>query len=128
GIFIRATEEGNPAFTGMEIQILDDHGKSPNKTSTGALYSAVAPSENLSKPAGEWNEVEIACIGRRLKVTMNGKRLYAVNLDDKHLNAQLPNDQKLNKRVPSGFIGMQNHGNLVKFRNIRIKDMTLPMK
>lgn len=128
GIFIRATEEGNPAFTGMEIQIMDDHGKPPVKNSTGALYAAVAPAANVSKPAGEWNEIEIACIGRRVKVTMNGQRLYAVNLDSPQLNAELPEDQKLTNRVPTGFIGLQNHGNVVEFRNIRIKDMTLPEK
>lgn len=126
GIFIRATEDGNPAFTGMEIQIMDDHGKPPVKNSTGALYAAAAPVANVSKPAGEWNEIEIACIGRRVKVTMNGQRLYAVNLDSAQLNSELPEDQKLTNRVPTGFIGLQNHGNLVEFRNIRIKDMTLP--
>jgi len=124
GIFIRAAEEGNPAFSGMEIQILDDYDQAPDTHSAGALYGAVAPAVNASKPAGEWNQVEIACVGRRVRVTMNGRRLYAVNLDDKELNATLRDDQKLTNRVPTGFIGLQNHGKPVEFRNIRIKDMS----
>jgi len=123
GIFVRASLDGNPAFSGMEIQILDDSGEPPSKHSTGALYDAVQPAVNTSKPAGEWNQIEIACIGRRMKVTLNGQRLYAVNLDDRELNAGLAEDRKLTNRVPSGFIGLQNHGSPVEFRNIRIKNM-----
>ncbi|MFN3422226.1 MAG: DUF1080 domain-containing protein, partial [Armatimonadota bacterium] len=71
GIFIRSALEGNPAFTGMEIQILDDHGRDPASNTTGAIYGAVAPKKNMSKPAGEWNCVEIICSGPWVVVAMN---------------------------------------------------------
>lgn len=121
GVFIRATEEGNPAYTGMEIQILDDHGRPATATGSGSVYAAVAPRVNAAKPAGEWNEMEIACIGRMLRVRLNGQLLYVVNLDDPEINAKLPEGQKLKDRVPKGFIGLQNYGNHLEFRNIRIK-------
>jgi len=107
----------------MEIQILDDYGREPDVHSNGALYAAVKPAVNPSKPAGQWNSREIVCIGRRIKVSENGKRLYAVNLDDPAYNSG-PDAPNLGRRLPAGFIGLQNHGSPVEFRNIRIKDMS----
>jgi hypothetical protein len=122
GIFLRATAEGNPAYTGMEVQIMDDYGQPPSKTSTGSLFAAAAPRVSPTKPAGEWNDAEIICIGRRVKVTMNGQYLYSVNLDDPEMNASISEQFRFPNRAPAGFIGLQNHGLPAQFRNIRIKD------
>lgn len=127
GVFLRATAEGDPAFTGMEIQILDDHGKYDDKDkridshATGSLYDAVPPSKNMSKATGEWNSYEITCFGNELRVTLNGEQLYAINLDttpDTH-NSRA----KLSMRAPTGFIGLQDHGSPVWFRNIKLKKL-----
>jgi hypothetical protein len=56
-----------------EVQILDDAGKPPNLHGDGALYSRIKPAVNASKPAGEWQTVEIRLIGRDVSVTLNGK-------------------------------------------------------
>jgi len=141
GIFIRAAPQGNPAFSGMEVQVLDDYGRPPNKHTAGALYAAVAPCKNASKPAGEWNEVEITCDHRRVKVVMNGVTLYDINLDDPELDKEIASyvhpvrikgkDGKmitvqkpyppLKTRARKGYIGLQNHGHRVEYRKIRIK-------
>jgi len=121
GIFIRSAKEGNPAFTGMELQILDDHGEEPERHHTGAIYASVAPSKNMSKPAGEWNKVTIFCIGRRVIDVMNGEKIIDVNLDD--YTVRLENHEPLSRRLPKGFIGLQNYGNLAWFRNIKIKPL-----
>jgi hypothetical protein len=114
GIFIRSALEGNPAFTGMEVQILDDHGRQPTPHTTGAIYDAVAPKKNMSKPAGEWNFVEIICSGPWVVVAMNGEEIVRVNMDE---------HPKLKDRLRKGYIGLQNHGSRVEFRNIRIKEL-----
>jgi hypothetical protein len=114
GIFIRSALEGNPAFTGMEIQILDDHGREPAPYTTGAIYDAVAPKKNMSKPAGEWNFVEIICSGPWVVVAMNGEEIVRVNMDE---------HPKLKDRLRKGYIGLQNHGSRVEFRNICIKEL-----
>src|SRR5262245_9009833 len=75
GVFLRSTLEKNPAFTGHEMQILDDHGRPPAKSTSGALYDVVAPTRNMSKPAGEWNQVRIECRGRRIQIAMNGESI-----------------------------------------------------
>jgi len=108
GIFIRSALEKNPAFTGHEMQIVDDHGREPKKSSTGALYDVVAAKKNMSRPAGEWNQVRIDCDGPRVQVTMNGEAIIDYQTD----------------RLTRGYIGLQNHDTnaVVKFRNIRITE------
>ncbi|MCG3128683.1 MAG: hypothetical protein CHACPFDD_03573 [Phycisphaerae bacterium] len=121
GVFVRATKDGDPAFTGMEVQIMDDAGKDASPQGNGALYDEVAPAKNMSKPAGEWNSYEIMCFGNELRVALNGEQLYHINLDtnaDKHHKRE-----KLSMRAATGFIGLQDHGNPVWFRNIRIKPL-----
>jgi len=108
GIFIRSALEKNPAFTGHEMQIVDDHGREPRKSSTGALYDVVAASKNMSRPTGEWNQVRIDCDGPRIQVTMNGEAIIDYRTD----------------RLTRGYIGLQNHDTnaVVRFRNIRITE------
>lgn len=108
GIFIRSGIEKNPAFTGHEVQILDDHGRAPAKFTTGSLYDVVAPAKNMSKPTGEWNAVRIDCDGRRIHVTMNGEAIVDYETS----------------RLTRGYLGLQNHDTnaVVKFRNIRITE------
>src|SRR5260221_4993068 len=121
GIFLRAGRTGNPAFTGMELQILSDAGKPADVHSTGALYGAAAPTKNMAKPDGEWNQVEVTGIKREDSATWNGEKILDVPLDDpKYHNAQ---ERPLAERLPFGHIGLQAYssGTPVAFRNIRVK-------
>ncbi len=108
GVFIRSAIEKNPAFSGHEMQILDDHGKDPKKYTTGALYDVVAASKNMSKPAGQWNKARITCSGKRIQINLNGEDIVDYQTD----------------RLTRGYIGLQNHDDhaVVKFRNIRITE------
>jgi hypothetical protein len=121
GIFLRALEDGNPAFNGMELQILSDHGKPASQHSTGSLYGASAPARNMALPDGKWNKVEISLIDRRLRATWNGDLVQDINLDDPQFaKAQ---EKPLAERSPFGHVGLQayNTGTPVEFRNIRIR-------
>ncbi len=108
GVFIRSGTEKNPAFTGHEMQILDDHGKEPKTWSTGALYDVVAASKNMSKPAGQWNKARITCTGKRIQISLNGEDIVDYQTD----------------RLTRGYIGLQNHDNhaVIQFRGIRITE------
>jgi len=138
GVFIRCPLKGRWSRTGMEIQILDDHGKPPSRKSSSAVYDVRAPDKNMSKPAGKWNRTEITCKGRQLKVVINGETVHDICLDDPELNpteipekykGKNPNDipgyiqAPLAKRAQKGHISLQNHSSPVWFRNIRIKVM-----
>ncbi|MGH9662063.1 MAG: 3-keto-disaccharide hydrolase, partial [Bryobacteraceae bacterium] len=121
GIFLRARPEGDPAFSGMELQIASDDGRPPGPRSTGALYGAAAPSKNMARPTGEWNQVEVSLIGRRLSVVWNGEKIHDLDLDDpQYAKAQ---ERPLADRAPFGHVGLQAYssGAPVEFRNLRIK-------
>ena len=77
GIGIRAPFEGDAAYQGMEIQILDDgdqkyKGKIKPEQYHGSVYDMIPARTGYRKPPGEWNEEEIAVDGRHIKVTLNG--------------------------------------------------------
>ena len=112
GIFLRTSEQGRPAFAGMEIQIIDHPDHTTGVKATAAIYDSVAPSRNTSRPLGQWNALEITCNGRRVAVRHNGVTVVDANLD------AYP---ELRARLPRGYIGLQNHGTPVAFRNIGIK-------
>ena len=114
GVFARSLLEGRPAYNGVEFQILDDHGTPPSLTSTGSIYDAVAPSGNLARPAGAWNDVEITCAGGRVVFVLNGERVVDVDLDA---------DESLRGRPREGYLGLQNHASAVAFRNVRVKEL-----
>jgi len=78
GVFLRSALEKNPAFTGYEMQILDDQGRKPTKGSSGGLYDVVAATENMSKAAGEWNIVKIATRGQHIEVWVNGTKTVII--------------------------------------------------
>jgi hypothetical protein len=107
GIFIRSSTEKNPAFTGYEMQITADAGRTPTKHSGGGLYDVVAATKNVSKPAGEWNHVRIVVHGTHVHIEMNGEPILDYHDAD---------------RSERGYIGLQNHDarSVVKFKNIEI--------
>ena len=122
GVCVRTTKEGDPPYTGFEIQIMDDEGMLPNRYTSGAIYGVVTPMHNASKPVGQWNQMEITADGPLVKVVLNGFKLIDADLSQlteprgvfKKPHADLP---------PSGYICLQDHGSPVWFRNIRIKPL-----
>lgn len=126
GIGIRAPLQGDAAYQGIEIQILDDqHPKykawlKPEQHH-GSIYGLIPARTGFLKPAGEWNEQEILADGRRIRVTLNGVIILDTSLD-------IVREPELLKRHPgllrtSGHIGLLGHGTRVEFRNLRIKQL-----
>lgn len=123
GVFLRSPHEGDPAYTGMEIQVLDDEAEIYAKLQPyqycGGLYGLQAPAKRVSKKAGEWQKYHIVADGRHIKTTLNGTLLYDANLDDyKAAEASHPGIKRT-----GGYIGLQNHGSRLDYRNIRIKEL-----
>jgi len=118
GVFIRAPREGHTSKVGMEIQILDDDAEI-HKTikpfqHTASIYGVVAPSKAAQKKAGEWNTMRIRCKGDQVTVTLNGEKVV-----DADMNAY----DDLKGRPRKGYIGLQNHGSGLEFRNVRLKKL-----
>jgi hypothetical protein len=106
----RATRPSHAAY---EVQLLDDAGKKPSKTSSGALYGYIAPILNATKPSPEWNEIDVDCEGPHIRVVMNGKPVLDVDQ-----NMFEPTRGK----PLAGYICLQSHTYQVVFRNVRIRE------
>jgi hypothetical protein len=122
GLFLRAPHEGDPAYTGMEIQILDDYadrlGSLRGDQYTASIYDVQAVSERASRPAGQWQKMRIVCRGPRVKVILNGRKVIDVDVTDfSHKSDTHPG---LERR--RGYIGLQDHGSFVEFRRIKIRE------
>lgn len=133
GVFLRAARDGsNPAYSGCEVQILDDFHWEEVTGSTlkpwqfsGSLYGAVAPRvADALRPPGEWNTTEILYRGSRLAVALNGILLYDVDTSTLVPEQGPP----FAGRAPAGFIGLQHHSPAqvegdasIRFRNVRVQ-------
>jgi hypothetical protein len=131
GVGIRTPAKGNPAYLGMEIQILDDsgeiyQGKLQPYQHHGSIYGVVPSKTGHMKPVGEWNSQEILCHGSHVRVTLNDYVIVDAFLDqiDKTIDGQ-PHPGLHNE---AGHIGFLGHGSRVEFRNIRIKELATQAK
>ncbi len=124
---------GQPYQTGPEIQVLDNEKHPDAKAGTthqaGALYDMIAPSEDVTRPVGEWNTMEITIdyAGETGKVVMNGTELLTFPLGNDAWDAMVA-DSKFDGwegfgQYHEGKIGLQDHGDRVAFRNIKIKPL-----
>lgn len=105
-----------PSYYSYEIQLTDDAGKPANSHSSGSLYRYVAPSENAMKPAGEWNQIDVECVGPRITVTLNGKEIINVDQTSTSIDA-------LKDKPTKGYVCVQNHGGFIEFRKIQIREI-----
>lgn len=130
GIFIRTGSRPQWLHTGIEIQVLDSFGKEKaDKHDCGAIYDCLEPKANASKPADQWQHITITARSQRIGVVLNGQEVIDMNLDEwtePHKNPDGTKNKFNNayKDMPKkGYIGFQDHGNAVWFRNVRIKTL-----
>lgn len=130
GVFVRTGDIVNWLHTGIEMQILDrPEGDFEPKWRCGGIFDCLAPAKNVEKAAGEWNHATITCKGSKIQVVLNDEQVVDMNLN-KWTKAHLNPDGSKNKfntaykKMPrSGHIGLQYHGNPIKFRNIVIHEL-----
>jgi len=115
GIYFRVKDATDPVKTGIEIQLLDSHGKKGNLThhDCGGVVTVRPAAKNMAKPAKEWNKMEVRCEGKHLKVWLNGEKIQDMYLDH----------TKLKDHPLKGSIGFQDHGLPFQLRNILIEEL-----
>jgi hypothetical protein len=122
GVFLRAPRSGNPAFAGMEIQVLDDYAQQyenlmPSQY-TGSVYGVAAAKPRATKPAGQWQSMKIVCRGPQVQVTLNGTPVVNANLaEHQDKLAEHPGIAR-----SKGYVGLQNHGSGLEYRNIKLRE------
>jgi hypothetical protein len=133
GIYVRVPEDGNhhrendtlpPA--GVEVQVLDDfaekHAKLKDYQYSASVYDIAGASPRVSRQPGGWNTMEINCRGQHYSIVHNGTTVVNLTEDDHPL---------IKLRKTEGFLGLQNHSTVVRFRNLRIgpaAEFPLPAK
>jgi len=123
GLGIHYPGTGNPAYSGMELQILDNthpkYAKLKDYQYHGSLYTLQAAKRGHLKPVGEWNHEKVTINGPLVKVELNGTVILDANLDE--LNKEKPKHKGAQRR--SGHICFCGHGAGIKFKDITIKEL-----
>lgn len=134
GFGFRFPEGGDPAFDGIELQMVAPKYYPPEMTVppeelTGGLYRAVAPREQLFKPM-EWNRYQVECRGPRIRVQLNGRQILDVNLDDhdevitRHNGQDAPPLKDRPRKGRIGFQELSREGGPVEIRNARFRELS----
>ena len=118
----------NHAALGFEYQLLDDSLAEDNKIPShraGALYDMIPPAANVVKPAGAWNQSRLVYRGNHGEHWLNGKKIVEYDMGTAHFDSLLAKSKYRNIKNfadrRAGHIVLQDHGEEVYFRNIRIR-------
>ena len=132
GIVYRVSEDRNATWkTGPEYQVLDN-ARHPNANdgpeyTAGAVYALYAPSEDVTRPAGQWNQACIVVRDRRVKHWLNGTNVASYEWGGAAWKKRVAHSKfdtipgfAKNER---GHIALQDHGDNVWYRNIKIRPL-----
>lgn len=131
GIFYNVIEDYPIAHeSGPEMQVLDNtkHNDGKNTlTSAGSLYALIAPVKDVTKPVGEFNTVLIRIVGNHVEHHLNGVKLLEYELGSDEWQALVAVSKFKDKpgygKSPMGHIALQDHGDRVYYRNIKIRKL-----
>ncbi|MCA8960250.1 MAG: DUF1080 domain-containing protein [Planctomycetes bacterium] len=130
GIIYRVSEEAGASYeTGPEMQVLGDPELSDKSTSAGGLYALYDTVGKKLNPIGEWNQARVVVRGHHVEHWLNGARIVQCEMHSPDWYARVAKSKfagmPLFGTVGRGHIALQDHGNDVWYRNIRIRDLSL---
>lgn len=128
GLGIRAPLQGDAAYVGMELQIIDNtapvYANLKPYQYHGSVYGVIPARRGFQNPVGEWNYQEVYVKGTRIKITLNGTVILDGDIAGPRDNGTMDQLDHPGLKNETGHIGFLGHGSVVKFRNIRIKDLS----
>jgi HEAT repeat protein len=127
GLGIRTPVEGDAAYVGMELQILDNDAPEYKNLQPyqyhGSVYGVIPAKRGFLKPTGEWNYEEVIAKGNKIKIILNNEVIVDGDITDALKNGTADHKSHPGLGNQSGHIGFLGHGSVVRFRNIRVKRM-----
>ncbi|UCE41155.1 MAG: DUF1080 domain-containing protein [Candidatus Aminicenantes bacterium] len=127
GLGIRAPLEGDAAYAGMELQILDNSAEKYKDLKPyqyhGSIYGVVPAKRGYLRPVGQWNEQEVLADNRRVSVKLNGVVIVDVDIEKASTPETMDGRDHPGLKREKGHIGFLGHGSRVEFRNIRVKEL-----
>jgi hypothetical protein len=127
GLGIHAPLEGDAAYVGKEIQILDNTAEKYASLKPyqyhGSVYGIIPAKRDYLKPVGEWNSEEVIVEGSKIKVILNGTAIVDGDMAEASKNGTMDGKEHPGLQRNRGHIGFLGHGDVVRFRNIRVKEL-----
>jgi hypothetical protein len=125
GLGIRTPTKGDAAYVGMELQILDNEAPVYANLKPyqyhGSVYGVIPSRRGFLKPTGEWNQQHVIAKGNRIKVILNGQVIMDGDIQKASENGTADGNKHPGLLNKQGHIGFLGHGDVVRFRNIRVK-------
>jgi len=127
GIGIHAPLQGDAAYLGMEVQVLDSEDPQYANLQPyqyhGSVYGVMPAKRGFLRPIGEWNNEEIMVKGTKIKVTLNGTVILEGDYMAASKNGTIDHNQHPGLLNKTGHIGFLGHGDILRFKNMRIKPL-----
>jgi hypothetical protein len=128
GIFLRTSDVKDPVYTGIEVQVASLVGAPTRKNPVGSIYDLVQPKVVEVRPE-EWSQFSVSCKGSKIAVVLNGTAVSEIDLDQFPEAGKNPDGtpnkfkKALKDYARNGYIGLQDHGTFIAYRNVRIKTL-----
>ncbi|MEM7601985.1 MAG: DUF1080 domain-containing protein [Verrucomicrobiota bacterium] len=131
GVFYRSTREDS-VHQGHEVQLMDNvgfqktHGEKDERKLNGSFYEGRGPLAHPANPVGEWDTLKLKAVGSSVVCHINGVKVFDVDVDDWTEVGKNPDGTSNKFKVAikdkprKGYIGFQNHGQVVWFKDIRV--------
>ena len=131
GVLFRAVEGQEEVYhSAPEMQILDDAGHADGRsplTSAGSNYGLHGVPRGIVKSAGEWNTSRIVVVNNQVEHWLNGDKVVEYELGSADWAQRVANSKFAQwpayGRASRGHIGIQDHGDRVSFRNLKIREI-----
>jgi 3-keto-disaccharide hydrolase len=126
GVMFHVIEEGDQTYqSGPEYQVLDNSRGEPPLEQAGAAYALYPPAMDMTKPVGEFNQARIVVDHGKVQHWLNGMMVVEYDLNSAEFKAKVAGSKfkawPQFASSPTGHIALQNHGDDVAYRNIRIR-------